>query len=169
MKLRTTNGSSSFGENGSIRSWLNSLEWAHDNFTNHKVKIRDCITVLELLKTTRFNAFVDTTALPSHDRVFAIPFDKFGANATGTLNLLNGVRNRKPNCFFWHMSIHKVHSGRPTNLVERETRYDFAGPRSYPIPSPTIYRLTNQLTAFMEPALWLPLKSFARDEKVPHG
>lgn len=117
-----------FGENGSIRSGWNSLEWAHGNVTNHKVKIRDCITVLELLKTARFNGLGDTAAHPSHDRTAAIPFDKFEANATGTLNLLNGVRNSKPICIFWHMSIYKVYSDRLTNLVERETRYDFAVP-----------------------------------------
>ncbi len=120
-----------FGENGSTLSRLSALQSGYPNFTNHSVDIRARDTVLALLKTHKFNAVVHTAAQPSHDRAAAIPFDDFDTNATGTLNLLEGVRNSNPDCVFVHMSTNKVYGDRPNTLqlVEKETRYEFADPR----------------------------------------
>ena len=76
------------------------------------------------------DAVVHTAAQPSHDLAASRPFDDFDVNAVGTLNLLEAVRRYRTDVPFVHLSTNKVYGDRPNTLelVERETRWDFADP-----------------------------------------
>ena len=117
-----------FGEQGDTRWNQNRLSETLPSFHHHELDIRDRQGVLELLKKVKPTAIVHTAAQPSHDRAAAIPFDDFDTNAVGTLNLLEAVRQHCPESPFVHMSTNKVYGDRPNTLelVERETRWDFA-------------------------------------------
>ena len=117
-----------FGEQGDTRWNQNRLSETLPSFHHHELDIRDRQGVLELLKNVKPTAIVHTAAQPSHDRAAAIPFDDFDTNAVGTLNLLEAVRQHCPESPFVHMSTNKVYGDRPNTLelVERETRWDFA-------------------------------------------
>jgi CDP-paratose 2-epimerase len=117
-----------FGEQGSTVARLTSVQSAHPRFQNHAVDIRDRNKIQDLFKAHRFQAVVHTAAQPSHDRAAAIPFDDFETNATGTLNLLEAVRNSNPEAVFVHMSTNKVYGDRPNTLAltEKPTRFDYA-------------------------------------------
>jgi CDP-paratose 2-epimerase len=73
---------------------------------------------------------VHTAAQPSHDRAAAIPFDDFDTNATGTLNLLEAVRQFCPESPFVHMSTNKVYGDAPNRIAlrELETRWEYDDP-----------------------------------------
>jgi len=119
-----------FGPEGDT-SW--SLKRLRDNipgYQHHNLDIRNRDAVLRLLQDTRPNVILHTAAQPSHDRAAQIVFDDFDTNAGGTLNLLEATRQHAPECVFIHMSTNKVYGDGPNklDLVEKETRWDFADP-----------------------------------------
>src|SRR2546430_1804638 len=67
-----------------------------------------------------------STAEPS-----ARPFEDFDVNAVGTLNLLEAARRHAPESPFVFLSTNKVYGDAPNELelVELETRWDYADPR----------------------------------------
>jgi CDP-paratose 2-epimerase len=71
---------------------------------------------------------IHAAAQPSHDLAKDRPFDDFEVNATGTLNLLEAVRQSCPESPFLFMSTNKVYGDAPNELplVERDTRWDYA-------------------------------------------
>ena len=117
-----------FGPQGDTRWNQARLERDLPQFHHHELDIRDRGTVADLIQTLRPDAIVHTAAQPSHDRAAAIPFDDFDTNATGTLNLLEATRQHALGATFVHMSTNKVYGDAPNqlNLIERETRWDFA-------------------------------------------
>jgi CDP-paratose 2-epimerase len=119
-----------FGEKGSTLSRLQQLKLKHSSFTNFEIDIRDKRNILNLFKQIKFNIVIHTAAQPSHDKAASIPFDDFETNANGTLHLLEVVRQTNKDCIFIHMSTNKVYGDKPNtlNLVELETRYDYADP-----------------------------------------
>ena len=119
-----------FGEKGSTLYRLFQLKEKHNNFTNFEIDIRNKEAVLSLFKQIKFDIVIHTAAQPSHDKAASIPFDDFETNANGTLHLLEAVRQTNKDCIFIHMSTNKVYGDKPNtlNLVELETRYDYADP-----------------------------------------
>lgn len=119
-----------FGKKGSTLSRLNQLKNKYPNFQNFEIDIRDKQSVLNLFKQIKFDIVIHTAAQPSHDKAASIPFDDFETNANGTLHLLEAVRQTNKDCIFIHMSTNKVYGDKPNtlNLVEFETRYDYADP-----------------------------------------
>jgi CDP-paratose 2-epimerase len=122
-----------FGPNGDTR-W-NQLRLLSDNqnFNHIELDIRDRQAVLDTLGDLRPDAIVHTAAQPSHDLAASRPFDDFDVNAVGTLNLLEATRRHCPESTFVHMSTNKVYGDAPNrlNLVEKETRWDFADAEYY--------------------------------------
>jgi len=119
-----------FGPQGDTSWNTRRLKESLSDFHHHAIDIRDRPAVLGLVEKLRPNALVHTAAQPSHDLAASRPFDDFDVNATGTLNLLEAARRFAPESPFVHMSTNKVYGDAPNrlNLVETETRWDYADP-----------------------------------------
>jgi CDP-paratose 2-epimerase len=119
-----------FGPEGDTSWNRKRLEEEFDSFRHHQVDIRDRARVLETVREIKPDAIVHAAAQPSHDLAAARPFDDFDVNAVGTLNLLEAARRACPEAPFVHMSTNKVYGDAPNrlNLVEKETRWDYADP-----------------------------------------
>jgi CDP-paratose 2-epimerase len=119
-----------FGAQGDTSWNRNRLQEQFKNFRHHEVDIRDRSQILEVVGQIRPNAIVHTAGQPSHDLAASRPFDDFDVNAVGTLNLLEAARRSCPEAPFVHMSTNKVYGDAPNrlNLVEKETRWDYADP-----------------------------------------
>jgi len=80
--------------------------------------IRDAGPDLELV--------IHTAAQPSHDWAARDPFTDFSVNATGTLTLLEAVREHAPEAAFIFTSTNKVYGDTPNRLplVETDTRWE---------------------------------------------
>ena len=119
-----------FGSQGDTSWNTERLQNSLRNFHHHPIDIRDRPAVLELVAQVRPNAIVHAAAQPSHDLAASRPFDDFDVNAVGTLNLLEAARRFSPEAPFVHMSTNKVYGDAPNrlNLVEGETRWDYADP-----------------------------------------
>ena len=119
-----------FGPAGDTSWNTKRLRLEYGNFHPSEVDIRNRSAVLDLIKEIRPDAIVHAAAQPSHDLAASRPFDDFDVNAGGTLNLLEAARQWCPEAPFVHMSTNKVYGDGPNrlNLVERETRWDYADP-----------------------------------------
>ncbi len=117
-----------FGDKGDTSWNLKRLEKLYPNFSNHNIDIRDRRIVTDFIKSIKPDAVVHAAAQPSHDLAASRPFDDFDVNASGTLNLLESVRQYNPSIPFAHMSTNKVYGDAPNNLnlVEKDTRFDYA-------------------------------------------
>jgi CDP-paratose 2-epimerase len=119
-----------FGPDGDTSPNLKRLQASAHRFTPHHLDIRDRAGVARLIREVKPDLVVHCAAQPSHDLAALRPFDDFDINATGTLNLLDAVRQHRPDAPFVHMSTNKVYGDAPNEmpLVELETRYDYAAP-----------------------------------------
>ncbi len=117
-----------FGPKGDTRWNQSQLQEKCQHFNHIELDIRNRQGVLEMMKELRPDAIVHTAAQPSHDLAASRPFDDFDVNAVGTLNLLEAARQYCKESPFAHMSTNKVYGDAPNylNLVEKETRYDYA-------------------------------------------
>jgi len=119
-----------FGPPGDTSWNTQRLLKQHSNFRHHERDIRDRAGLVELISEVKPEAIVHTAAQPSHDLAASRPYDDFDVNAVGTVNLLEAVRRTCPETPFVHMSTNKVYGDAPNrlDLVERETRWDYADP-----------------------------------------
>jgi CDP-paratose 2-epimerase len=122
-----------FGPRGDTRWNQKRLQEQAPNFTHRELDIRDRGAVLSLIEEYRPDAIVHTAAQPSHDLAAQMPFEDFDTNAVGTMNLLEATHRHAPDAIFVHMSTNKVYGDAPNELelVERETRWDYARPGDY--------------------------------------
>jgi CDP-paratose 2-epimerase len=122
-----------FGAGGDTRWNQKRLEGKFSNFSHLEADIRNRDRVDEIIKEIKPYAIVHTAAQPSHDLAASRPFDDFDVNAGGTLNLLEATRKNSPETIFVHMSTNKVYGDAPNelNLVEKETRWDYADSEYY--------------------------------------
>jgi CDP-paratose 2-epimerase len=120
-----------FGPEGDTRWNQARLISLYPLFKHHEADIRNRPRVAKLIEEVQPNLLVHTAAQPSHDLAAARPFDDFDINASGTLNLLESVRNYAPDCIFVHMSTNKVYGDRPNTIRLRElpTRFDYDDPQ----------------------------------------
>ena len=65
---------------------------------------------------------VHAAAQPSHDWAARDPHTDFHVNATGTLNLLEAMRQHAPDATFIHCSTSKVYGDTPNRLAARRAR-----------------------------------------------
>jgi CDP-paratose 2-epimerase len=119
-----------FGPDGDTTPNLERLLGATRRFTHHGLDVRDRADVARLLGEVRPDLVVHCAAQPSHDLAARRPFDDFDVNAVGTLNLLEAARAWCPESPFVFLSTNKVYGDAPNELelVELETRYDYADP-----------------------------------------
>jgi CDP-paratose 2-epimerase len=119
-----------FGPDGDTTANLERLVGVTKRFTHHGLDVRDRAGVATLVGEVRPDLLVHCAAQPSHDLAARRPFDDFDVNAVGTLNLLEGARASCPESPFVFLSTNKVYGDAPNQLelVELETRYDYADP-----------------------------------------
>ncbi len=120
-----------FGPQGDTRWNQERLLADFKNFSHHELDIRVRSAVLELIGQLKPDLLVHAAAQPSHDLAASRPFDDFDVNANGTLNLLEAVRQTRPETVFCYMSTNKVYGDRPNTikLKELETRWEYDDPR----------------------------------------
>jgi CDP-paratose 2-epimerase len=120
-----------FGPDGDTTPNLERLLEVTTRFEHHGLDVRDREGVARLLADIRPDLVVHCAAQPSHDLAAKRPFDDFDVNAVGTLNLLEAARASCPESPFVFLSTNKVYGDAPNELelVELETRYDYAGLR----------------------------------------
>jgi len=119
-----------FGANGDTTWNLERLTRETSRFQHHAFDVRDRSAIDELVARERPALIVHAAAQPSHDLAASRPFDDFEVNAVGTLNLLEAARRHCPESPFVFLSTNKVYGDAPNELelVELETRFDFADP-----------------------------------------
>jgi len=119
-----------FGPDGDTTANLERLAAATERFEHHGLDVRDREGVARLFREVVPDLVVHCAAQPSHDLAAQRPFDDFDVNAVGTLNLLEAARAACPDSPFVFLSTNKVYGDAPNELelVELETRYDYADP-----------------------------------------
>jgi CDP-paratose 2-epimerase len=120
-----------FGEHGDTTWNLERLRRETKRFHHNGFDVRDRGTLDGLVREHRPALIVHAAAQPSHDLAASRPFDDFEVNAVGTLNLLEAARRHAPEAPFVFLSTNKVYGDAPNELelVELETRWDYADPR----------------------------------------
>lgn len=97
-------------------------------FSHHALDIRDADGVNALVSRLgrSLALVVHCAAQPSHDWAAREPLTDFSVNATGTLVLLEAVRQHAPEAVFVFTSTNKVYGDAPNALplVERATRWE---------------------------------------------
>ena len=118
-----------FGPQGTTRPVVEELVSSLPRYRHVEADIRDRQKVRDVLQQERPDFIIHTAAQPSHDKAASIPYDDFDVNALGTLNLLVAARDFCRDAPFCFTSTNKVYGDRPNTLplVEKETRYDYAG------------------------------------------
>jgi CDP-paratose 2-epimerase len=119
-----------FGPDGDTTPNLERLRASTTQFRHEALDVRDRAGVARLVEEVRPDLIVHCAAQPSHDLAARRPFDDFDVNAGGTLNLLEAARASCPESPFVFLSTNKVYGDVPNEreLVELETRYDYANP-----------------------------------------
>lgn len=119
-----------FGPRGDTSWNTERLLQSTRRFRHLDLDIRDRDAIFALFESERFDAVIHAAAQPSHDRAAGIPILDFEVNALGTLHLLEANRQYSAEAPFVHLSTNKVYGDAPNeiDLVELETRFDFAEP-----------------------------------------
>jgi CDP-paratose 2-epimerase len=122
-----------FGPDGDTTANRERLQSTTANFTHHNLDVRDRREIEGLVADVRPDLIVHCAAQPSHDLAARRPFDDFEVNALGTLNLLEAARSSAPGSPFVFLSTNKVYGDAPNELelIELETRYDYADPAQH--------------------------------------
>jgi CDP-paratose 2-epimerase len=119
-----------FGPDGDTTPNLRRLLDVTTRFEHHSLDVRDREGLARLMGEVQPGLIVHCAAQPSHDLAAQLPFDDFEVNAVGTLNLLEAARASCADSPFVFLSTNKVYGDAPNELelVELETRYDYADP-----------------------------------------
>lgn len=119
-----------FGPGGDTTPTLTKLKSKVPNLVHRDLDIRDRDGVDRLFREEKFDVIIHCASQPSHDLAASIPFDDFGVNALGTLNLLEAARHHCPQSPFLFMSTNKVYGDRPNfiRLKEFSTRWAYDDP-----------------------------------------
>jgi CDP-paratose 2-epimerase len=107
-----------FGPEASTAPTTNRLVDEFPDFRSVDLDIRDREGIDRLFAEHAgdLELIVHTAAQPSHDWAASDPHTDFSVNATGTLNLLQAARDRRPDASFVFMSTNKVYGDRPNDL-----------------------------------------------------
>ena len=122
-----------FGPAGDTTWNLERLKRRRARYRHFDVDIRDEEGIGQVFREHRFDAVIHCAAQPSHDKAREFPLVDFSVNATGTLNLLEAVRQHCPEAVFVHVSTNKVYGDAPNELplVEQASRWDYARPEDH--------------------------------------
>ncbi len=119
-----------FGPPGDTRWNQERLLRQCARFSHHELDVRDRAGIMAFVSMLRPDAVIHTAAQPSHDLAAKRPFDDFDVNATGTLNLLEAMRQFCPQSPLVHLSTNKVYGDAPNRIKLKElpTRWDYDDP-----------------------------------------
>jgi CDP-paratose 2-epimerase len=124
-----------FGPEASTQGTTSRLVDSFSEFKSLDVDIRDADAVRRVVHKYRegLEIVIHTAAQPSHDWAASDPQLDFAVNATGTLNVLEAVRQERPGASFVFTSTNKVYGDRPNGLplVEFATRVDLPADHEY--------------------------------------
>jgi len=120
-----------FGSDGNTNWMRKKLESECPKYKHKSVDIRDRKKIKTIIKEIKPDLIIHCAAQPSHDLAARIPYQDFGVNAVGTLNLLEETRQWVPEAVFIFMSTNKVYGDAPNRikLKELKTRWDYDDPR----------------------------------------
>lgn len=95
-------------------------------YIHYTADIRDNDAIAEIFKKHKFDVIIHTAAQPSHDWAAREPMTDFSVNATGTLVMLENMRQFCPKAVFIFTSTNKVYGDTPNRLplVELEKRWE---------------------------------------------
>src|SRR3954452_22649000 len=112
-----------FGPEASTQGTTTKLEDSLENFRSLEIDIRDREAVEKVIRdnSERLALIIHTAAQPSHDWAAREPHTDFSVNAIGTLNLLQALRETKPEATFIFTSTNKVYGDRPNYLPLEDT------------------------------------------------
>ena len=117
-----------FGTDGSVDWNTRSLKAALPGFVHHSADIRDAEAMKKIFARygKDISVVIHAAAQPSHDWAANEPLTDFSVNATGTLILLETVREFCPDAPFIFTSTNKVYGDTPNvlPLVELATRWE---------------------------------------------
>jgi CDP-paratose 2-epimerase len=123
-----------FGTDASTRPMAERLARALPNYRHADIDIRDASNVKRIVHeyASDLALVIHAAAQPSHDWAARDPVTDFSVNATGTLVVLEALRELAPEATFIFTSTNKVYGDRPNHLplVELDTRYEL--PTSHP-------------------------------------
>jgi len=124
-----------FGPEASTAHTTARLLDSYEEFRSLDVDIRDKDAVDRVVRDAgaQLEIVIHTAAQPSHDWAASDPHTDFGVNAVGTLNLLQAVREHRPEATFVFTSTNKVYGDRPNflELEEQPTRLDLPAGHRY--------------------------------------
>lgn len=123
-----------FGEEASTDWNRKKLEdLLKEKYTHVKADIRDDKAIADVFKKHgKFDIIIHTAAQPSHDWAAREPYTDFSVNATGTLVMLENMRQHSPEAVFIFTSTNKVYGDTPNSLplIELEKRWEL--PEDHP-------------------------------------
>jgi CDP-paratose 2-epimerase len=160
-----------FGPQASTANVAISLSNTFRNYQHTKIDIRDRAAVRTLLQTERPDLIIHAAAQPSHDKASSIPYDDFDINAGGTLNLLVAARDFCRDTPFCFTSTNKVYGDHPNHLelIETETRFDYADGRDGIDESMSVDQCTHSLFGVSKTSADLLCQEFGRYYDMPVG
>jgi CDP-paratose 2-epimerase len=124
-----------FGAEASTLWSRRRLEAELPGYRHYDLDIRDQTALVDLFGQYKTNVavIIHTAAQPSHDWAAKAPFVDFSINATGTLNLLEVMRQYCPDACFIFTSTNKVYGDAPNRLplVEQSTRWELLDDHPY--------------------------------------
>jgi CDP-paratose 2-epimerase len=124
-----------FGVDGSISWNRQRLQKQHKNYRHYSVDIRNQRKINSIFKKygNDIALIVHAAAQPSHDWAAKDPKIDFSVNATGTLFLLEALRQFCPQAAFIFTSTNKVYGDTPNRLplIEKEKRFEISGDHKY--------------------------------------
>ena len=91
----------------------------------YNMDIRDKRAIENVIKQIQPDIIVHAAGQPSHDLATKIPYTDYEINVTGTVNILESVRQLAPECSFIYMSTNKVYGDHPNkiDIVEDASRF----------------------------------------------
>ncbi|MCM3269665.1 NAD-dependent epimerase/dehydratase family protein [Paenibacillus elgii] len=125
-----------FGAEGTTRWNRSRLEKNLGmNYVHYDIDIRDNNALSRIFQNygQDIELIIHTAAQPSHDWAAREPLTDFHINASGTLNLLEMMRQHCPEAVFIFTSTNKVYGDRPNDLpyLEQESRWELDAGHPY--------------------------------------
>ena len=124
-----------FGADGSVNWNTQTLKSQLPGFVHYADDIRNEGAMRNIFRRygSDISVVIHAAAQPSHDWAAKEPLTDFSVNATGTLILLEAVRNYCPDAPFIFTSTNKVYGDTPNllPLVEKETRWEIDPDHAY--------------------------------------
>jgi CDP-paratose 2-epimerase len=124
-----------FGASASTSRVTRSLVARYPEFRSLDVDVRDSEALDRAVRrhSRSLQLVIHAAAQPSHDWAASEPQTDFTINANGTLNLLEALREHRPDATFVFCSTNKVYGDRPNSLplVECDTRLDLPRDHRY--------------------------------------